>query len=96
MSVCIVGWGHTKFGKLEEQGLEDLLMAAAQKLWKMPMSQLKILMRFMSPRSMPACRNRISSHRWLCRSMKRFVLPRPRGLKMPAAQARRRCFKRPI
>ena len=30
MSVCIVGWGHTKFGKLEEQGLEDLLMAAAQ------------------------------------------------------------------
>lgn len=29
MSVCIVGWGHTKFGKLEEQGLEDLLVAAA-------------------------------------------------------------------
>ena len=30
MSVCIVGWGHTKFGKLEDQGLEDLLVAAAQ------------------------------------------------------------------
>ena len=29
MSVCIVGWGHTKFGKLEEHGLEDLLVAAA-------------------------------------------------------------------
>ncbi len=29
MSVCIVGWGHTKFGKLEDQGLEDLLVAAA-------------------------------------------------------------------
>jgi acetyl-CoA C-acetyltransferase len=28
-SVAIVGWGHTKFGKLEEQGLEDLLVAAA-------------------------------------------------------------------
>ena len=29
MSVCIVGWGHTKFGKLEDMGLEDLLVAAA-------------------------------------------------------------------
>jgi acetyl-CoA C-acetyltransferase len=29
MSVCIVGWGHTKFGKLEDQGLEDLLVSAA-------------------------------------------------------------------
>jgi len=29
MSVAIIGWGHTKFGKLEEQGLEDLLVAAA-------------------------------------------------------------------
>ncbi len=29
MSVCIVGWGHTKFGKLEGQGLEALLVAAA-------------------------------------------------------------------
>ncbi len=29
MSVCIIGWGHTKFGKLEEQGLEDLLVSAA-------------------------------------------------------------------
>ena len=28
-SVAIVGWGHTKFGKLEEQGLEGLLVAAA-------------------------------------------------------------------
>jgi len=29
MTVCIVGWGHTKFGKLEDQGLEDLLVSAA-------------------------------------------------------------------
>lgn len=29
MSVCIIGWGHTKFGKLEDSGLEDLLVAAA-------------------------------------------------------------------
>jgi len=29
MSVCIVGWGHTKFGKLEDQGLEQLLVSAA-------------------------------------------------------------------
>ena len=29
MYVCIVGWGHTKFGKLEDQGLEDLLVSAA-------------------------------------------------------------------
>lgn len=29
MSVCIVGWGHTKFGKLEDHGLEDLLVSAA-------------------------------------------------------------------
>jgi len=29
MSVCIVGWGHTKFGKLEDQELEALLVAAA-------------------------------------------------------------------
>ena len=29
MSVCIVGWGHTTFGKLEDQGLEALLVAAA-------------------------------------------------------------------
>ena len=29
MSVCIIGWGHTKFGKLEDQGLEALLVAAA-------------------------------------------------------------------
>ena len=29
MSVCIVGWGHTKFGKLEDQGLEALLVSAA-------------------------------------------------------------------
>ena len=29
MSVSIVGWGHTKFGKLEAMGLEDLLVQAA-------------------------------------------------------------------
>lgn len=29
MSVCMIGWGHTKFGKLEDMGLEDLLVAAA-------------------------------------------------------------------
>ena len=29
MSVCIIGWGHTKFGKLEDQGLEALLVSAA-------------------------------------------------------------------
>ena len=29
MTVCMVGWGHTKFGKLEDQGLEELLVAAA-------------------------------------------------------------------
>ena len=29
MTVCIVGWGHTKFGKIEDQGLEDLLVSAA-------------------------------------------------------------------
>ncbi len=26
--VCIAGWGHTKFGKLTDQSLEDLIMAA--------------------------------------------------------------------
>lgn len=26
--VCITGWGHTKFGKLESQSLEDLIIAA--------------------------------------------------------------------
>ncbi len=30
MSVCMIGWGHTKFGKSEDMGLEDLLVAAAQ------------------------------------------------------------------
>lgn len=29
MAVCMVGWGHTKFGKLEDRGLEDLLVEAA-------------------------------------------------------------------
>jgi len=29
MPVCIVGWGHTKFGNLEDQGLEALLVSAA-------------------------------------------------------------------
>lgn len=29
MTVCMVGWGHTKFGKLEDRGLEDLLVEAA-------------------------------------------------------------------
>lgn len=30
MTVCMVGWGHTKFGKLEDRGLEALLVEAAQ------------------------------------------------------------------
>jgi acetyl-CoA C-acetyltransferase len=30
MTVCMVGWGHTKFGKLEDRGLEELLVEAAQ------------------------------------------------------------------
>ncbi len=30
MAVCMVGWGHTKFGKLEDKGLEALLIEAAQ------------------------------------------------------------------
>ena len=29
MQPCIVGWGHTKFGALKEQNLEDLIIAAA-------------------------------------------------------------------
>ncbi len=29
MAVCMVGWGHTKFGKLEDRGIEDLLVEAA-------------------------------------------------------------------
>lgn len=29
MQPCIVGWGHTKFGALKEQNLEDLVIAAA-------------------------------------------------------------------
>ncbi len=29
MKPMIVGWGHTKFGKLSEQNLEDLILAAA-------------------------------------------------------------------
>lgn len=29
MTVCMVGWGHTKFGKLEDKGLEELLVDAA-------------------------------------------------------------------
>ena len=29
MTGCIVGWGHTKFGKLEEMTLEDLILSAA-------------------------------------------------------------------
>ncbi len=29
MAVCMVGWGHTKFGKLEDKGLEELLIEAA-------------------------------------------------------------------
>ena len=28
--VHIVGWGHTKFGKLEGQGVEDLIVDAGQ------------------------------------------------------------------
>ncbi len=28
--VNIVGWGHTKFGKLTDQSLEDLIKAAGQ------------------------------------------------------------------
>lgn len=28
--VCITGWGHTKFGKLEGQSLEDLIVAAGR------------------------------------------------------------------
>ncbi len=30
MSVAIIGWGHTKFGKHETSGLEDLLVEAAR------------------------------------------------------------------
>jgi acetyl-CoA C-acetyltransferase len=29
MQPCITGWGHTKFGALKEQSLEDLIIAAA-------------------------------------------------------------------
>lgn len=29
MAVCMVGWGHTKFGKLEDRGIEELLVEAA-------------------------------------------------------------------
>jgi len=28
--VCITGWGHTKFGKLTDQGLEDLIVSAGR------------------------------------------------------------------
>ena len=28
MQPCITGWGHTKFGALKEQSLEDLIIAA--------------------------------------------------------------------
>lgn len=30
MQPCITGWGHTKFGALREQSLEDLIIAAAR------------------------------------------------------------------
>lgn len=30
MQPCIVGWGHTKFGALRDQSLEDLIIAAAR------------------------------------------------------------------
>lgn len=30
MEPCIVGWGHTKFGALPDQSLEDLVLAAAR------------------------------------------------------------------
>lgn len=30
MQPCIIGWGHTKFGSLREQSLEDLVIAAAR------------------------------------------------------------------
>ncbi|MGI3164353.1 acetyl-CoA acetyltransferase [Pseudooceanicola sp. 200-1SW] len=30
MQPCITGWGHTKFGALKDQGLEDLIQAAAR------------------------------------------------------------------
>ncbi|MFC4670998.1 acetyl-CoA acetyltransferase [Seohaeicola nanhaiensis] len=30
MQPCIVGWGHTKFGALRDQSLEDLIVAAAR------------------------------------------------------------------
>ncbi|WP_158970444.1 acetyl-CoA acetyltransferase [Chachezhania sediminis] len=30
MEPCITGWGHTKFGALKDQGLEDLIIAAAR------------------------------------------------------------------
>ena len=30
MQPCIIGWGHTKFGALRDQSLEDLILAAAR------------------------------------------------------------------
>ena len=30
MTACIVGWAHTKFGKLEDEGLESLIVQAAR------------------------------------------------------------------
>jgi len=29
MTACIVGWGHTRFGKLEDMDLETLIVTAA-------------------------------------------------------------------
>ncbi len=29
MTACIVGWGHTRFGRLDEMDLEGLIAAAA-------------------------------------------------------------------
>ena len=95
-SVAIVGWGHTKFGKLEEQGLEDLLVAAANEaLADAGVEAHEIDAIYVATFNAGMSEQDFISSLAL-QVNEAFRFTRPHGWKMPAAPARRRCFRRPI